>query len=340
MSENFRFQEIGLKGESYNEQDNVAAGNKVDKEPYFPEHLVSSLAANIVPSPAKKMKVPSEVTTTAATINTVSTVATNVPPNNPPPEPQPEDDAAYKVEEQEWDDLLEPNPEEKRAGVEKVVFAGNRPIKIINPVFRQNRNAHNHWPHGRPAVWVEAKVFSPPMSVQVCKGITKYLADEDLIKHLHAYTNGMLNRWRLSAIDILEMANGNSLFNHQRINHQLKFARKDVLKAMAGIGELTTFPIHILNKRSIQALVKGVDTEEMAQFILSMANCTYFSIIAFPKSRRNHFDMVTRFDMNDHSMKVYGTTPSTKMPNPATKLFPKIGRFHSHRGNKRNTKNA
>ena len=199
-----------------------------------------------------------------------------------------------------------PNPEEARYGVEKMVFAAGGPMTIINPIFRENINAYKHWPHGRPVVWVEAKIFAPDTNVFVCKGYSKHLVDPALVKRLHSYTNGMLNRWRLSSISILKDVLNTNSFRHELTKNQLAFATKDVLKAMAGVHQLETIPVHILNKDSAQALVKGIDTAEMAEFVLRMANCTHFSIIAYPKPQFNTFELLTRFDMNNKYKKAYG----------------------------------
>ena len=211
-------------------------------------------------------------------------------------------------EEEDDDDsvIACPNPEEARYGVEKVVFAAGGPMNIINPAFRENIDAYKHWPNGRPVVWVEARIFAPDTNLFVCKGYSKHLIDPALIKRLHSYTNGMLNRWRQSSICILKQVLNTHSFRRELTENQLSFATKDVLKAMAGIAKLDTFPVHILNRDSAQALVKGIDTAEMAEFVLRMANCTYFSIIAYPKPNTNTFELLTRFDMNNKNKKAYG----------------------------------
>ena len=119
-------------------------------------------------------------------------------------------------------------------------------------------------------------------------------------------------------------------YRRKFIENQLAFASKDVLKAMSGIAQLESFPIHILSQESVQALVKGVDTAEMAEFVLQMANCTYFSIIAYPKTSTNTFELQTRFQMNNKTRKAYGGRPY-KMPNPA-----KFFETNSCRNNPRN----
>ena len=199
-----------------------------------------------------------------------------------------------------------PNPEEARYGVEKMVFAAGGPMTVINPIFRENNDAYKHWPHGRPVVWVEARIFAPDTNVFVCKGYSKHLVDPTLVKRLHSYVNGMLNRWRLSSISILKDVLNTNSFRHELTENQLAFASKGVLKAMAGVAQLETIPVHILNKDSAQALVKGIDTAEMAEFVLRMANCTHFSIIAYPKPNFNTFELITRFDMNDKYKRAYG----------------------------------
>ena len=223
------------------------------------------------------------------------------------------------------DDIIPgPNPDEKRYGVEKFIFAAGGPIKIINPAFLENSEAKDHWPHGRPVVWMEATKYAPDTDVFVCKGYSKHLVDQELVKRLHAYTNGMVHRWRQSSLAILHEVRETHCFDPNIPDKQYDFASKDVLKAMAGIAQHNTFPINILSKESVRALVKGVDTAEMAEFVLNMANCTCFSVIAFPKPLTNTFELQTRFNMNTKSSKAYGTRPY-KMTDPE-KIFNNAGK--------------
>ena len=207
------------------------------------------------------------------------------------------------------------NMEEQQYGAEKMIFAGNGPIKIINPAFRESSSAHKHWPNGRPTVWVEARLFAPAVNLYVCKGHLNHLVDTALIERLHSYTNGMLNRWRISTMDIAREVIDTGSYSTETLQHQFTFARKYVLKAMAGIAEVKTFPIHILSPTALRALVKGVDTSEMAELVHKMANSTYFSIIAHPYTENNNLHIQTRFNMNDKNKKTYGLRPY-KMANP------------------------
>ena len=154
---------------------------------------------------------------------------------------------------------------------------------------------------------IEAQLVAPHNKVTACKGFTKYLIDEDFVVRMHSYLNGMLNRWRSSAIDILNLAEHSNRFNQMHIETQRNWIQVHVLRAMVGIAALKSFPVHILSKKSIHALIKGVDSEEMADLIQNIANCTTFSMIAFPRKRNRRFDVVTRFDNDSSTSKVYGT---------------------------------
>ena len=217
------------------------------------------------------------------------------------------------------------NIEEQQYGLEKTIFAGNGPIKIINPAFRESSSAHKHWPNGRPSVWIEARLFAPSVNLYVCKGHLNHLVDTELIARLHSYTNGMLNRWRVSSMDIIREVMDTATYSHENLQHQFTFARKYVLKAMAGIAEVKTFPIHILNATALRALVKGIDTAEMAELVQKMANATYFSIIAHPYTELNELHIETRFNMNDKNKKAFGVRPY-KMANPEKAIAVTINR--------------
>lgn len=200
------------------------------------------------------------------------------------------------------------NPEEKKAGVEKIVYAGNGPLKVYTAPFRENHHAKGMWSNGKWVVWVECKMYQPKVSLFPCKGHGEHLTNPALVKDLHAWLNGMLYRWRESALDLLKevLNDDNSPYEKGHVRSQYNFAKQDVLRAMGGIAEFHTFPVHILSKMSLCSMIKGIDNDEMADFVLRMSRSRLFSIIALPRIKEKVFDMATRFDMDNEVKKVYG----------------------------------
>lgn len=211
------------------------------------------------------------------------------------------------------------NPEEKRGGREKLVYVGKGPIKIYTALFLENLNAQKQWSVGKWVVWVEAKMYQPKTCLFPCKGHGEHLTNPALVKDVHSWLNGMLYRWRQSAMDLLRMVleDPKSPFEKNYVRAQYNFASLDVLKAIAGIAEFTTFPVHILSKMTLVSMIKGIDNDEMADFVLRMSRSRLFTLMALPKFKTKRFDMATRFDMDNEQRIIYGVKrikPANKKP--------------------------
>ena len=86
-------------------------------------------------------------------------------------------------------------------------------------------------------------------------------------------------------------------YNEDLLENQYQFANRKVIFAMAGIQDCVQFPVHILAKTPLMAIVKGVDDLDLAELVMRMARCRVFSVIAFPSTVKDDiFYVVTRFD--------------------------------------------
>ena len=219
-------------------------------------------------------------------------------------------DSSSPFSELEVATIRPPNHYENRGGEERVFYGGKGAIPVITPVFRQNPHTVTHFCNGQASVWIHCKIFHTRTSLFPLRGYTKHLVDKEFVVEQHKYLNGMLQRWRDSAIDLLKEAEECNLYEMEHLGNQIAFAKQTVPKAMAGIHELTDFPVHILCKSSLMAVVKGCDSEDMADLILKMCCVRTFEIIAHPSSKyKYHFNLITRFGNDKNNQRMYGKLP-------------------------------
>lgn len=118
-----------------------------------------------------------------------------------------------QAKQQALEDIWYKNGDQVHAGEEQVVFSTYGPyMKIVMPSYRENNHAYSHWRNGRAVVWMEC-TKTCPKTLFPCKGYTKHLVDEEMVKTVHSHLIGMLSCWRTSAMDILRKVLKIDLFN-------------------------------------------------------------------------------------------------------------------------------
>ena len=226
----------------------------------------------------------------------------------------------YNNKRKREDDEMEAHKEaverdrfEKRGGEDRVYYGGAGAINTVTAYFIQNRHAKKHWMDGRAVVWVECKLFHPRTSIYPVKGYAKHLVDPEFVKRNHMYLNGMLACWRSSVMKLVMAALRAEKFEEDHLENQYQFANRKVIRAMAGIQDCVQFPVHILAKTPLMAIVKGVDDMDLAKLVMKMARCRVFSVIAFPSTVKDDvFYIVTRFDGDKTSQQCFGMKKTKK----------------------------
>ena len=161
----------------------------------------------------------------------------------------------------------------------------------------------------------------PVVEVQVsCKGnrkmgfrnfprfYTNHLNDQTFIKKTHRWINGMMGAWRDYTMVCIAKARDSGAYDNDSAIGQLKFARDKVIDVMKGLDKVQNVPISILHYDAIMYTVEGVRDQELADFIVCMANCDGYKIIVAPmNSNRKRFKVITKFVSGKVTQrKVYG----------------------------------
>ena len=84
------------------------------------------------------------------------------------------------------------------------------------------------------------------------------------------------------------------------------------MSILEGLNKMNTVPISILHSDAIMHSVEGVITQEMADFILNMANCQTFSLSFVPLGDNNKdYEIETKFEAANYSnTRSYGKDPN------------------------------
>ena len=118
----------------------------------------------------------------------------------------------------------------------------------------------------------------------------------------------MINAWRDYTMNSIAKATESGAYEAKSGKNQLKFARDNILQVMYGVQKLKSIPITILHHDSLMFTVEGINTQEIADFVVHIANCDSFNVIFVPNRRHSdRYKIVTRFESGDISTKkVYG----------------------------------
>ena len=103
-------------------------------------------------------------------------------------------------------------------------------------------------------------------------------------------------------------ARDSGAYDKESASGTLKFAKDKVLQLMKGLEKVQNVPISILHYNAIMYTVEGVRDQELADFIVYMANCDGFKIIVAPmNSNKKKFKVITKFVSGEVTQrKVYG----------------------------------
>ena len=114
-------------------------------------------------------------------------------------------------------------------------------------------------------------------------------------------------------MDILDLVEATSIFDSDHTLKQYEFARRKVLRAMSGIAKVKSFPVTILAKDALMALVNGVEDSEMAEFVMRMGRCHEFQLLAMPSDKK--FNLGTSFvDMDEKVSHIFGIRKTVRGP--------------------------
>ena len=171
--------------------------------------------------------------------------------------------------------------EEQKGGTEKQLFCGNGAVKVIRPHYRVNLDADTYWARGDAVEYAQVRVSTPRTNIFAAKGYTKHLIDPEFNEKVAAHLNGKLYRWRADVMNLAKRVMASNLYRKQPLWNQFNWANDKILRVIRGIDELKSFPVELLNRRAMLALIGGVDDEET----IRMVNCRSFSCISKPTAK-------------------------------------------------------
>ena len=138
------------------------------------------------------------------------------------------------------------------------------------------------------------------------RGYEKHRCDPDYVRAHHAAVNGMISEFRKGTLNIYKelktaMTNsrGRKLLN-DTLHRQAKWAAVDLPRLQVGLSKYNTFCVDMLNAEYLMTHVQGCVDEELAFFLIKMANCKSFSLASKPLRGSNQahtcYDIVVCFD--------------------------------------------
>jgi hypothetical protein len=75
---------------------------------------------------------------------------------------------------------------------------------------------------------------------------------------------------------------------------------------MVGLSKFKLFPVTVLNSYALVDLIKGVEDEEKADFVLQMANCHFCEVAIIRHIEKNNVSIVTIYYNNNKHKVAYG----------------------------------
>ena len=138
------------------------------------------------------------------------------------------------------------------------------------------------------------------------EGYTKYLVCPDYIARSKKVLLGKVLAWQQTCVDLLEFIKEQDLYSEEAYGPQLCFA-ESITALVKGVSEFKDVPVQILNKRTIEKVIKGCVTNEHADFLFKMAKCNKFEVLLFPRYYEfENFYLLTRFDECEVEQLPYG----------------------------------
>ena len=194
-----------------------------------------------------------------------------------------------------------------KAGQKLVVNGPDGPIPTVTPDTWENDN------DGLGYIWYDQTLLhisskdrsrERPTIIPISK-YSKFYVCETFVQQFHEELNGKIHRWRLSTLDLLLQVQNYGLYMEHVGGAQYKWANEIVPKVMAGINKMNHFSVAILNIKHLKLAVEGVDDDETADFVMRIANCSRFEILAVPYGF-NDFEVWTRFDGDGKNKRAFG----------------------------------
>ena len=137
---------------------------------------------------------------------------------------------------------------------------------------------------------------------------TKHLVDYEYICEFNKLLNGKITYWRCAVSRIIsKFLKLNSKYNLVN-KEQLYFVQTKVAKMQLGISKCTRFSIEILNEESIKLYIEGVNSKELAEFLMLFADCKTVKVEIQINREHCDFQVVTIFETSNGSTvkKVFG----------------------------------
>jgi hypothetical protein len=92
---------------------------------------------------------------------------------------------------------------------------------------------------------------------------------------------GKIYEWRKCALEFLEDLVVKHGYPRKAIKTQKMFAGLDLVKVLRGLNHFKMIAVNVMSEKAIMKYIPGVEDEEMAQFVYSMACCTSFGILIY-----------------------------------------------------------
>ena len=144
----------------------------------------------------------------------------------------------------------------------------------------------------------------------------QHLTDPYYVDLTHRKIIGKIAAWRDYTMHIIDKITESEAYPFEEGQNQYMFAKVTALAIMDGLQKLKTIPCSIIHFDAMLYTVEGCNTQEAADFIVSMANSDKFQIFFVPSCNPYRYKITTRLMSGTTIMKkVFGKHKPGLEPN-------------------------
>jgi hypothetical protein len=167
---------------------------------------------------------------------------------------------------------------------------------IVPTIYDGNGRDEVNFAGADPNEWMSCTSPSVGSTVIDVKNYTNMLIDPTYTTVVHDVVKGKMYEWRKRTLEFLEDLVVKHAYPRKAIKTQKKFAGLDLVKVMRGLNNFKTIAVNVMSEKAIMKYVPGVEDEEMAHFVYSMACCNSFGISIYRHDVEKNASVLTVFD--------------------------------------------
>jgi hypothetical protein len=167
---------------------------------------------------------------------------------------------------------------------------------IVPGIYDGNGRDEVNFAGASPNEWMSCTSPSVGSTVIDVKNYTNMLIDPTYITVVHDVVKGKIYEWRKCTLEFLEDLVIRHGYPWRAIKTQKMFAGIDLVKVLRGLNNFKTIAVNVMSEKAIMKYMSGVEDEEMAHFVYSMACCTSFGISIYRHDVEKNASVLTVFD--------------------------------------------